>query len=87
MQIFSHVPSCEFPRADLAGGLSLIDAFVAAGIAKSKGEARRTIEQGGGYVNNERVDDVAHTISENDLIGEVAVIRSGRKRYALVKVT
>ena len=36
-------------------GLNVVDALVAAGLAKSKGDARRTITQGGGYVNNRRV--------------------------------
>ena len=53
IDIFADVPSQELPRERLAGdGLPLIDAFVESGLAKSKGEARRTIAQGGAYVNN-----------------------------------
>ena len=53
-------PASELPRARLAGeGLNVVDALVEAGLAKSKGEARRTIEQGGAYVNNRRVDGLA----------------------------
>ena len=39
-------------------GLPIIDALVEAGLAKSKGEARRTITQGGAYVNNRRIESV-----------------------------
>ena len=39
-------------------GLTIVDALVEAGLAKSKGEARRIVEQGGAYVNNRRVEGV-----------------------------
>lgn len=84
--IFADVPSCEMPRADLAAGMALIDLLAATPLAKSKGEARRTIQQGGAYVNNRRVEDVAAQVTEADLASEtVMVLRSGRKKYALVK--
>ena len=84
--IFADVPSCELPRAQLAEGLPLVDAFVATPLAKSKGEARRTIQQGGAYVNNRRMPDAAATLSEADLASEtVMVLRSGRKKYALIR--
>ncbi len=52
------MPSQELPRDRLDGdGLPLIDAFVEAGLAKSKGDARRTIQQGGAYVNNRRMGE------------------------------
>ena len=78
--------SCELSRSQLADGLPLIDALVATQLAKSKGEARRTIEQGGAYVNNRRVADVAATLTEADLASQtVMVLRSGRKKYALIR--
>ena len=47
-------------RAWPATGLHIVDALVEAGLAKSKGDARRTIEQGGAYVNNRRVEGIDH---------------------------
>jgi tyrosyl-tRNA synthetase len=86
-EIFADVPSGEFPRADLEGeGLALVDALEATGLAKSKGAARRTIEQGGGYVNNRRVTDPAYRLTGSDLAGAATlVLRSGKKSYALVR--
>src|SRR5213083_2591343 len=57
----SDVLAQELPTATVAArdGLSLVDAVVRAGLAKSKSEARRSIEQGGIYVNQARVKDVA----------------------------
>lgn len=84
--IFADVPSSEVPRSQLADGLPLIDAFVQAKLAKSKGEARRTIDQGGAYVNNRRVEEVTAKLTESDLASEsVMVLRSGRKKYALLR--
>jgi tyrosyl-tRNA synthetase len=86
-EIFADVPSREFPRATLEGeGLPLIEAFEATGLASSRGAARRTVEQGGAYVNNRRVTDIAHRLTPRDLAGaSTLVLRSGRKSYALAR--
>jgi tyrosyl-tRNA synthetase len=87
--IFADVPSKELPRQRLAGeGLSIIDALAEAGLAKSKGESRRIIAQGGGYVNNRRVSDVDARLGVGDLASEsILVLRSGKKNYALLRFT
>jgi tyrosyl-tRNA synthetase len=64
----------------------VIDAFVEAGLAKSKGEARRLIGQGGIYVNNRRVESPDARLGPNDLASEsVMVLRAGKKNYALLR--
>ncbi len=87
VQIFADVPSKQLPHGRLSGpGLSIIDALCEAGLATSKAEARRTIEQGGAYVNNRRVDDIDRRLGPEDLASEtVMVLRSGKKRYALLR--
>jgi len=86
-EIFADVPGCELPRDRLSGeGLNIIDAFTEAGLSKSKGEARRTISQGGAYVNNRKVEGIDRQLTESDLASEtVMVLRSGKKKYALLK--
>jgi tyrosyl-tRNA synthetase len=86
--IFADVPSVTLPRERLSNdGLPLADALVEAGLCKSKGEARRTIEQGGAYVNNCPETDVNARLTAADLASEsVIVLRSGKKKYALVRV-
>jgi tyrosyl-tRNA synthetase len=86
-EIFADVPSKELPRDRLATpGLSLIDAICEVGLAKSKGDARRTIEQGGAYVNNRRATGLEQMITSDDLASEtVVVLRSGRRKYALLR--
>ena len=69
-----------------ATGLPIIDALVEAGLAKNKGEARRTITQGGAYVNNRRVEGIDARLGPADLAGgAVIVLRSGKKNYALLR--
>ncbi|MFM8890869.1 MAG: tyrosine--tRNA ligase, partial [Planctomycetia bacterium] len=86
-EIFADVPSRDFPRASLEGdGLSLVEAFEATGLAASRGAARRTIEQGGGYVNNRRIADAAYRLKVTDLAGATTlVLRSGKKSYAVAR--
>ena len=86
-EIFADVPSKQLPRTSLDGdGLGVIDAFVEAGLSKSKGEARRTIGQGGAYVNNRRVEGIETSFSTSDLASEtVMVLRSGKKKFALLR--
>lgn len=85
--VFADVPSHEMTREQLDHGeVSLIDAFVLSGLAKTKSDARRSIQQGGAYVNNRQVTDVNATLTSASLASEtVVVLRSGKKRYALLK--
>jgi tyrosyl-tRNA synthetase len=86
--IFADVPSKQLSREQLtqAAGLPIIDALVEAGLAKSKGEARRTVTQGGAYVNNRRVESVDTMLNTDHLAGEsVMVLRSGKKNFALLR--
>jgi len=87
IDIFADVPSKTLPRDKLSGdGLPLVDAFVEAGLAKSKSEARRTVAQGGAYVNNRPRTDVETRLSSTDLASEtVMVLRSGKKKYGLLR--
>jgi len=79
----------EIPTVVLEGdadSLTLVDLVARAGLAKSKSEARRSIEQGGIYVNQQRIDDVARTIGSGDWIGgRNLLLRKGRKDYALLR--
>ena len=85
-QIFADVPSVTLPKARLAEGILIVDALVEAGLSKSKGEARRTVDQGGAYVNNNRVESIEKKLDQNDLASEtVIVLRSGKKKYSLIK--
>jgi tyrosyl-tRNA synthetase len=86
-QIFTDVPSQLVARGQLEGsGFALVDALVLSTLAKSKAEARRTIEQGGAYVNNRRIDDIDARLTRQHLATEtMLVLRSGKKKYAILQ--
>ena len=66
---------------------SVVDLLVASGLAKSKGEARRTIAEGGAYLNNVRVEDPDQVPDPDDLIGgSWLVLRRGKKNFAGAEV-
>jgi len=79
--LVDEIPTTTLPR----GELSLVDAVVHAGLAKSKSEARRAIEQGGIYINLQRVS-ADQSISDRDWIGgRSLLLRKGKKDYALLR--
>ncbi|MBW3657219.1 MAG: tyrosine--tRNA ligase [Actinobacteria bacterium] len=83
---FDAAPSAELDRAALDDGLGLLEVMTAVGAAKSNGEARRLVEQGGVRLNNVPVEDAARTLGPDDLAGETTlVLRVGKKRYFLVR--
>lgn len=78
------VPTTAVTGAELAAGIALIDLLVLAGLAKSKGEARRLIGQGGASVNGVIATDVDARVSSADLRDDAILVRAGKKRYARV---
>jgi len=86
-EIFADVPSADVARSKLEGeGYWIVEAFQDAGLAKSGGEARRAIKDGGAYVNNIRATDEKQRLSESDLASEtVMVLRKGKRNYALLR--
>ncbi len=85
-RIFADVPSTEVPR-DQVFGNPLAELLVASGVCASKGELRRLVQQGGCYLNNQRVTDTARLLGDADLVdGRLAVLRTGKKSFRLVKV-
>nr|WP_218842683.1 tyrosine--tRNA ligase [Nocardioides marinus] len=66
---------------------TITDLLVEAGLAKSKGEARRTVGEGGAYLNNERVEDPELVPGAEHLIGgRWMVLRKGKKSFKGVEV-
>ena len=87
LDIFADVPSVNASKDALAGGeINIIDALVNSQLCPSRGDARRAIEQGGGYINNRRVESIDYNLTPQDLASEtVVVLRRGKKKYALIR--
>ena len=65
---------------------TIVDLLVGAGLVDSKGAARRSIKEGGAYVNNVRIEDEAWSPAESDYLhGAWLVLRRGKKNFAGAK--
>jgi tyrosyl-tRNA synthetase len=80
------VPSTTIARAELEAGLPLIALLHRTGLCASNGEAKRLIAQGGAYVNDAQVTDLAATVGLADVIDDAVLLRAGKKHYHRLRV-
>ncbi|WP_282007204.1 tyrosine--tRNA ligase [Propioniciclava sinopodophylli] len=75
-------------RVEVGQGLpSVVDALTASGVVPSKSAARRAIEEGGAYLNNQKVIDPDAVLTDSDLLaGRWAIVRRGKKTVGAVEV-
>lgn len=100
--LFGRAELTELDEKTLEGALSetnvaelgaeesfnIVDLLVASGLADSKGAARRTIKEGGAYVNNERIESEDWAPSEDNFLhGAWLVMRRGKKNFAAIRRT
>lgn len=79
------IPTVDIPKTELAAGIGIVD-LLARTVSESKSDARRTISQGGAYVNNARVPDDKQKIGADALVhGTMLLVRSGKKNLRLVR--
>jgi len=80
------VPTTEFEAAELQAGISAPELFQRVGLSRSRSEARRLIQQGGAYVNEEAVGSVDDLNTADHLVDSSLLLRAGKKRYHRVVV-
>ncbi len=80
-----NVPGYSVDRPLLEAGVDAYVLFADAGLAKSRGESRRLIEQGGAYVNGEQVVGIDRKITLNDIKDGAVLLRAGKKKYVAVR--
>jgi tyrosyl-tRNA synthetase len=85
-QDMDAMPTTQVAAQRLEAGIPVLDLFVETGLASSKKDARRLVEQGGAYVNDERIDDPAALISAAGCRDGVLLLRAGKKKYHRVAV-
>ena len=82
----ANLPTIEVPRAELKAGISVLSAFVRAGLAASNGEVRRAIANNAIMVNDARVTSEKAMIGEADVTADgVVKLSLGRKRHVVLK--
>ncbi len=70
----------------LKEGIPAFKLYHEVGLAESGGIARRLINQGGAYINGDRIKSFDYLITDNDLINDEIVLRSGKKRFRKIKI-
>lgn len=75
------IPTTTLARSRLQAGLGVLEIFAEVGLTKSRSDARRMLQQGGIYVNDQRIDDVSAELSASDEAVEGILLRAGKKKY------
>jgi tyrosyl-tRNA synthetase len=84
-RVSGDLPTHEVPKADLDAGLQLAGLAADAGLAGSKGEARRLAQGGGLRVNDKAEPDANRVLTSADLVDGVVKLAAGKKKIVLVK--
>ncbi len=80
----ANMPSAQITEADFRdGSIDIIGVLVAAGLANTRSEGRRAVEQGGVSVNGEKVTDI-HTTYTADDFAEEFILKRGKKKFCKV---
>ncbi len=80
------LPTFTVPGSDLARGVPLLDLLVLAGLAASKGEARRLVQGKGIRLNDAAVESDTLVVDSGSLAGDGSLkLSAGKKRHALVR--
>jgi tyrosyl-tRNA synthetase len=77
------LPTTVVPAADVEAGMTVADLFVRAGLASSRGDARRTAAQGGLSINDERVEKVDQPFGGSE---GALLLRAGKKRFRRIVI-
>ena len=77
-----HMPTTELTNDDFGGGsIDVLTLLMKCGLAASKGEARRLVQQGGVTVNDEKVSAIETTFGCEQFTGDGVVIKKGKKVF------
>ena len=84
-RLSEDLPTIEVPRGDLEAGVQIAALAADAGLASSRGEARRLAQGGGLRLNDEAISDGARTVTLADLKDGAIKLAAGRKKIVLIK--
>jgi tyrosyl-tRNA synthetase len=82
-----EVAAIELPGSSFSEGMLHTDFMVAVSLAQSKGEAMRTIKQGGFYLNEIRVTDERGRVTLADVVDGRIRARKGQRERRIVRLT
>ena len=78
--VSANMPTVNIKNEDLVDDkIELTSILAKSGLCQSKGDARRNIEQGGVFVNDEKIVDVKKAFTSDELKGDGIIIKKGKK--------
>ena len=81
-KVSDNMPSTDIPAEQFAqGAVSVIDLLILTGLAPSRGEARRLIQQGGVSVDDKKVTAIDETVPETSFEKGYVVLKKGKKAF------
>ena len=80
-ELSESVPSYQINSEEIEGGIPAYLLFEKAGLCRSRSDARRLISQGGGYVNDRRIERFDEIIDLQGMTDGSILLRAGKKRY------
>lgn len=87
LEAMAHTIPNRLVARQAAVGAKIVDLIATLEILPSKGEVRRLIQNGGLFLNNQKIEDVAKAIDEQDLIGErFLLVSTGKKNKTLIEI-
>jgi len=82
----SSIPTTIVAKSRLSSGIAAFELFAEVSLCSSKGEARRLIQQGGGYINGERLQTFDEHVTLDHLRKGEILLRAGKKKYHRIQV-
>ena len=80
------MPTKEIEKTQLdGGGKALVELLIHSGLCPSKGQARKDVEGGGVYLNNNREQTFQRSVGTNELLfGKHLLLRKGKRNYVVL---
>ncbi|MCP3941691.1 MAG: tyrosine--tRNA ligase [Desulfobacteraceae bacterium] len=75
------VPSSLYNKEEVVDKMLVIDLLTQTLLCKSKSDARRLVQQGGAYINGERIVQMDQVVVNTDVNGDEILLRAGKKKY------
>ena len=86
MEALDSIPQTHIEEDRFKDGIPAFKLYHQVGLASSGNMARRLIEQGGAYINGQRVTSFDHLITTDDIVDFEVILRTGKKRYHKLKI-
>lgn len=81
------IPFTEIAQEEFNDGMEILTLLAKAGLIPSRSEGRRLVQQGGVAVNDQKVEDVNHTVRLTDFTDGTLMIKKGKKVYHQIRIS